>query len=69
MQIFAAERTAFETLRHEVNIEAGALRRNARIMDELDVTLGFANLATEMRFVRPVLDDRCVIQEGGKTVD
>lgn len=58
MQIFAAEKDAFDTLRNEVNIEAGALRRNARIMDEFDVTLGFATLANEMQFVRPVLDDR-----------
>ncbi|KAF8529495.1 muts domain V-domain-containing protein [Gautieria morchelliformis] len=57
MQIFVAEKHAFEMLRLEVNIEAGVLRRNARIMDELDVTLGFANLANELQFVRPVLDD------------
>lgn len=58
MQIFVAEKIAFDTIRHEVNVEANALRRNARIMDELDVTLGFANLANEMHFVRPTLDDR-----------
>ncbi|KAF8587368.1 hypothetical protein K439DRAFT_1652351 [Ramaria rubella] len=56
-QILAAERDAFETLRHEVNREASALRRNARIVDELDVTIGFANLAYEMQFVRPVLNE------------
>ena len=37
------------------------LRRNARILDELDVALAFADLATEMNFVRPVLLDECVI--------
>jgi DNA mismatch repair ATPase MutS len=58
MRILTAERNAFESLRREVNIEAGALRRNARIMDELDVTLGFANLASEMKFVRPILNER-----------
>jgi DNA mismatch repair ATPase MutS len=31
----------------------GQVRRNARIMDELDVTLAFANLAVEMNFTRP----------------
>jgi len=58
MQILTAERNAFESLRREVNIESGALRRNARIMDELDVTLGFADLASEMKFVRPNLNER-----------
>jgi DNA mismatch repair ATPase MutS len=58
MQIFVTEKHAFEMLRLEVNMEAGLLRRNARIMDELDVTLGFANLANEMQFVRPILDER-----------
>ena len=33
------------------------LRRNARVLDELDVTLAFAGLAKEMNFVRPVLTD------------
>jgi DNA mismatch repair ATPase MutS len=41
----------------KVNALSSSLRRNARIMDELDVTLGFANLATEMDFTRPVLKD------------
>ena len=41
----------------QVNADAGALRRNARILDELDVALGFADLATEMNFVRPTLND------------
>jgi hypothetical protein len=37
-----------------------ALRRNARIIDEIDVTVGFAELAAEMNFVRPVVNDRLV---------
>jgi DNA mismatch repair ATPase MutS len=41
----------------KVNALSTDLRRNARIMDELDVALGFANLATEMNFTRPVLKD------------
>ncbi|OBZ78757.1 MutS 1 [Grifola frondosa] len=53
--IYAAEREAFETLRSEVNAHSSQLRRNARIVDELDVTLAFARLAMEMNFVRPVL--------------
>ena len=41
----------------QVNAHSSRLRRNARILDELDVALAFANLATEMKFVRPVLRD------------
>ncbi|KAF9513052.1 hypothetical protein BS47DRAFT_1372653 [Hydnum rufescens UP504] len=55
--LFLEERRAFDTLRNEVNADAGALRRNARILDELDVALGFANLAADMNFVRPTLND------------
>lgn len=31
-------------------------------MDELDVTLGFAILAAELRFTRPVITDKYVTQ-------
>ena len=31
------------------------LRRNSRIIDELDVTLGFADLAGDMKFAKPKL--------------
>ncbi|KDQ63842.1 hypothetical protein JAAARDRAFT_393061 [Jaapia argillacea MUCL 33604] len=57
MSIDAAQREAFETLRGEVNASSGLIRRNARIVDELDVTLGFAALATELNFVRPTVRD------------
>ncbi|KAH7924896.1 hypothetical protein BV22DRAFT_1012398 [Leucogyrophana mollusca] len=52
-----AEKEAFCILRNEVKGFSVYLRRNARIMDELDVTIGFANLAAEMRFVRPLVKD------------
>lgn len=52
-----AEKEAFDILRHEVNSSAFALRRNAEILDELDVTLSFATLAAEMNFVRPRITD------------
>ncbi|KAJ7130099.1 muts domain V-domain-containing protein [Mycena crocata] len=55
--LVAAEKEAFESLRMDVNSHASQLRRNARILDELDVTLAFANLAKEMSFVRPVLTE------------
>ena len=50
-----AERAAFELLREEVNEHESEIRRNARITDELDVTIAFANLAHELHFVRPTL--------------
>ncbi|KAK7694483.1 hypothetical protein QCA50_001669 [Cerrena zonata] len=55
--IYIAEREAFEALRSEVNVRASVLRKNARIIDELDATLAFANLAEEMNFVRPTIYD------------
>ncbi|KAG8758457.1 DNA mismatch repair ATPase msh1 [Ceratobasidium sp. 423] len=53
--ILQAERDALESLR--VVSCAVALRRNARIIDEIDVTVGFAELAAEMNFVRPVVNE------------
>jgi DNA mismatch repair ATPase MutS len=55
--ILSAEREAFEQLRSELNTHSGPIRRNARIVDELDVTLGFADLAEEMRWVQPELTE------------
>ncbi|KAL1740026.1 muts domain V-domain-containing protein [Schizophyllum fasciatum] len=52
-----AEREAFDILRRELNAHAPALRRNARVLDELDVTLGFAALAADNGYVRPVMSD------------
>ncbi|KAG9098321.1 DNA mismatch repair ATPase msh1 [Ceratobasidium sp. 370] len=57
-EIFQAERNALEALRTEVGGHAVALRRNARIIDEIDVTVGFAELAAEMNFARPVVNNR-----------
>ena len=48
----------FTTLKLEqITSQTTLLRRNAHIIDELDVTLAFANLAIEMRFVRPVITE------------
>lgn len=57
ISISNAEKEIFDTLRDEVKVFAPQLRRNARIMDELDVTIGFANLATELRLTRPTVTD------------
>ncbi|KAH0838474.1 muts domain V-domain-containing protein [Lanmaoa asiatica] len=51
------EKEIFDSLRDEVKAFSTQLHHNARIMDELDVALGFANLAVELRFVRPVIKD------------
>ena len=37
------------------------LRRNARVIDELDIALGFASLASDMHFTRPIMTNKCVI--------
>ena len=55
------EKAAFEKLREEVIAHAPKLRLNARIVDELDVGLGFAQLAEEMKFVRPTVDTRSAL--------
>ncbi|KAG8969288.1 DNA mismatch repair ATPase msh1 [Tulasnella sp. 425] len=58
MAILDAERAAFTTLREEIKAVGSILRRNARIGDELDVATAFANLAVEMNFVRPTINER-----------
>jgi DNA mismatch repair ATPase MutS len=59
--ILGAERDAFESLRAEVATHAAPLRRNARVVDELDVTVGFADIAAEMGWARPELSEECVL--------
>ncbi|OSX67715.1 hypothetical protein POSPLADRAFT_1129366 [Postia placenta MAD-698-R-SB12] len=63
-----AEKAAFEALRDEASARyipfviahSGQLRRNARILDELDVTISYANLAVDMNLVRPHLTDSSI---------
>ncbi|KAG9047569.1 DNA mismatch repair ATPase msh1 [Tulasnella sp. UAMH 9824] len=57
MEILHTERAAFNTLRDEVKLVGSFLRKNARIGDELDVASAFANLAVEMNFVRPTINE------------
>ncbi|KAI9462307.1 muts domain V-domain-containing protein [Lactarius psammicola] len=57
--IASAEKAAFEALRNEVKMHETQLRRTARVIDELDVTLGFASLASDMHFTRPNMTDDC----------
>jgi DNA mismatch repair ATPase MutS len=51
------ETLELQRLRQDVLVEAAALRRNVRFIDELDTLLGFAHLAQELNLVRPVVDD------------
>ncbi|CAG8495189.1 12195_t:CDS:10 [Acaulospora colombiana] len=60
--ILLMERTAFLELREALSLEqvtaqSTTLRRNARIIDELDVTLAFAETAVEMNLVRPTVTE------------
>ncbi|KAK9478876.1 muts domain V-domain-containing protein [Lipomyces japonicus] len=57
MMIRVEERKLFQTLRQKVIVHMSPIRRNARVMDELDVACSFASLARERDFVRPVLHE------------
>ncbi len=50
------EKRIFATLRELVIKNLVTLRRNAAVMDELDVASGFATLARELSWVRPILN-------------
>ena len=51
------EQAALETLRQKVAREAAALRHNARHVNQLDVLLGFAQLAEDANLVCPIVDE------------
>ena len=55
-QIRAEEQRVFQELRERVVFQLVRLRRNAAVLDELDIACSFAVLAQEQGFVRPVLD-------------
>lgn len=50
------EQTIFESLRREVILNLVKIRRNASVMDELDVACSFATFADEQNLVRPLLN-------------
>ncbi|KAK9465278.1 muts domain V-domain-containing protein [Lipomyces arxii] len=52
------ERKVFHSLRENVVEHMSSIRRNARVLDELDVGSSFATLARERKFVRPVMHNR-----------
>lgn len=57
VQIRQEEQAIFERLRREVILNLVKIRRNAAVMDELDVSCSFATLAQEQQMVRPILNE------------
>ncbi|KAF2858740.1 DNA mismatch repair protein Msh1 [Piedraia hortae CBS 480.64] len=55
--IRAAEDSIFETFRTRILTNLPTLRRNASILDELDVATSSATLAREQNLTRPILDN------------
>jgi DNA mismatch repair ATPase MutS len=51
------EQRIFETLRQQVVLNLLKIRRNAAVLDELDVSCSFATLASEQQLVRPILNN------------
>ncbi|PWY89329.1 hypothetical protein BO70DRAFT_285772 [Aspergillus heteromorphus CBS 117.55] len=66
-QIRQEEQVIFEELRREVILNLVKIRRNAAVMDELDVACSFATLAQEQQLVRPILNEgKCHKIIGGR---
>lgn len=57
LQIRQEEQRIFESLRRNVILNLVKIRRNAAVMDELDVACSFAALAQEQQMVRPILNE------------
>lgn len=56
VHIRVEEQRIFEEIRREVILNLVKIRRNAAVMDELDVACSFASLAKEQNMVRPILN-------------
>ncbi|SLM40043.1 dna mismatch repair protein [Lasallia pustulata] len=56
LQIRAEEHHVFQALRHQVIRNLIKLRRNAAVLDQLDIACAFALLAREQSYVRPLLN-------------
>ncbi|KAG6122245.1 hypothetical protein E4U13_002859 [Claviceps humidiphila] len=52
-----AEQALFQSLREQVVLNLVKLRRNAAVLDELDITTSFAKLAIEQNLVRPIVNN------------
>ncbi|KAF3762416.1 hypothetical protein M406DRAFT_294105 [Cryphonectria parasitica EP155] len=57
LQIRAEEQRVFAELRQQTVLNIVKLRRNAGVLDELDIATSFARLAVEGNLVRPVLNN------------
>ncbi|KAI9813137.1 MAG: DNA mismatch repair ATPase msh1 [Pycnora praestabilis] len=55
LQIRAEEQQIFQDLRQQVVLNLVKLRRNAAVLDELDIACSFASLASEQNLTRPIL--------------
>ncbi|KAG6040856.1 hypothetical protein E4U41_006828 [Claviceps citrina] len=51
------EQRVFQSLRENVVLNLVKLRRNAAVLDELDITTSFAKLATEQNLTRPTINN------------
>jgi len=60
VRIRAEEQQVFLRLREQVIVNLVKLRRNAAVLDELDVACSFATLAEEQGLVRPILNTSSV---------
>lgn len=56
LRVKAEEQRVLQELREQVVLNLVKLRRNATVLDELDIGCSFATLAEEQGFVRPVLN-------------
>lgn len=56
LRIRTEEQRVLQGLREQVVLNLVKLRRNAAVLDELDIGCSFATLAKEQNFVRPVLN-------------
>lgn len=56
-QIRREEQRVFQSLREHVVVNLVKLRRNAAILDELDIATSFAKLADEQNLIRPKLNN------------
>ena len=64
-QIRGEEQRVLRDLRERVVLSLVKLRRNATVLDELDIATSFASLATEQGLVRPILNDGTVHKIAG----
>ena len=66
-RITEREAQSLEMLRQDVLRDAAVIRRNARLVDQLDVLQSFAQAAEELHLTRPTVDESCTLDiRGGR---